>query len=156
MPFTTAHPAAVLPLKKIWPRWFSLTGLMAGAMAPDLQYFLLADTTHRGLSHSWVGLFAVCLPMGLAFSFAFHWLFKEAFIANLPRPLDRWLSGLAVSTFGPRSWSEWAVLVSSVLIGALSHFAWDSFTHLHGEMALARARRAMMSGVAIGLIDDPQ
>jgi len=29
----------------------------------------------------------------------------------------------------------WVVLVVSVLIGALSHFAWDSFTHGAGEMA---------------------
>ena len=136
MPFTVSHPAAVLPLKKLWPGWFSLSGLMAGAMAPDLQYFLLADTTHRGVSHSWLGLFTVCLPVGLVFVFVFHWLFKKTFIENLPRPFDWALSGLAETRFAPGSVREWTVLVVSVLLGAVSHFVWDSFTHAHGEMAL--------------------
>ncbi len=131
MPFTTSHPAVVLPLKKLWPGWFSL----AGAMAPDLQYFLLADTTYRGISHSWPGLFTVCLPLGIVFAFAFHRLFKRQFIANLPRPLDRALSGLAVSEFRPATLREWLVLIYSMLIGALSHFFWDSFTHFDGELA---------------------
>lgn len=135
MPFTTSHAAAVLPLKKLWPRWFSLSGLIAGAMAPDLQYFLLVDTTYRGISHSWLGLFVVCLPMGLAFAFAFHWLFKRSFIEHLPRPLDQALSGLAVTRFAPNSWQSWLILFGSVLIGASSHFLWDSFTHAEGELA---------------------
>jgi hypothetical protein len=135
MPFTTSHPAIVLPLKKLWPRWFSLSGLMAGAMAPDLQYFLLADTTYRGISHSWLGLFVVCLPLGLAFAWAFHALFKYQFIVNLPCPFDRALSGLALSRFYPDNGRGWLVLIYSVLLGALSHFFWDSFTHPHGELA---------------------
>lgn len=135
MPFTTSHPAIVLPLKKIWPRWFSLSGLMAGAMAPDLQYFLIADTTFRGDSHSWLGLFQLCLPLGLLFVFAFHWLFKQPFIVNLPRPLANALSGLAASKFTPTNTRGWIVLVYSVILGTLSHFFWDSFTHASGEIA---------------------
>jgi hypothetical protein len=135
MPFTVSHTALVLPLKKLWPGWFSLTGLMAGAMAPDLQYFLLADTTFRGSSHSWPGLFIVCLPLGLIFSFAFHALFKRVFIENLPYPLDVRLSGLATSSFRPDGVRGWCVLIISVLLGTLSHFFWDSFTHPEGVVA---------------------
>jgi hypothetical protein len=135
MPFTVSHTALVLPLKKLRPEWFSLTGLMAGAMAPDLQYFLLADTTYRGLSHTWTGLFLVCLPLGLAFCFAFHSLFKRVFIENLPSPLDRHLSGLAECRFAPGGLREWCVLIFSVLLGAVSHFFWDSFTHPEGVLA---------------------
>jgi len=134
MPFTVSHAAAVLPLKMFRPRWFSLTGLMAGAMAPDLIYFLLMQTTHRGVSHSWPGLFVFCLPAGVVFSFTFQWLFKQPVIYHLPRPLDRRLSGLTDQPFRVRGVRAWVVLVSSVLIGALSHFAWDSFTHGAGEM----------------------
>ncbi len=135
MPFTTSHPAIVLPLKQFQPNWFSLTGLMAGAMSPDLLYFLLLDTTHRGWSHSWTGLFVFCLPAGLIFSFAFHRLFKFHFIANLPRPVDRFLSGLAVKPFKVINGRDWLILIFSVLVGALSHFFWDSFTHQQGEIA---------------------
>lgn len=135
MPFTISHPAAILPLKHIWPRWFSLTGLMAGAMSPDLLYFLILNTTERGYSHSWTGLFIFCFPIGVAFAFAFHKLFKYHLIFNLPRPFDRIFSGLAVSEFKVRDVHSWLVLVFSILVGALSHFGWDSFTHAGGEIA---------------------
>jgi sterol desaturase/sphingolipid hydroxylase (fatty acid hydroxylase superfamily) len=135
MPFTVSHPAIVLPLKRFRPGWFSLTGLMSGAMAPDLQYFLLADTTHRGLSHSWTGLFLVDLPLGLIFAFAFHRLFKSVFVEHLPSPLDRTLSGLAESEFSPSGLRQWVVLIISILVGVLSHFFWDSFTHTGGVLA---------------------
>jgi len=135
MPFTTSHPAIVLPLKKIFPRLFSLTGLMAGAMSPDLLYFLNLSTLHRSFSHSWSGLFVFCLPAGVIFSFAFHWFFKYHFLSNLPFHLDHFFSGLTESEFKPRGVKSWLILLISVLIGALSHFFWDSFTHKAGMIA---------------------
>ena len=132
MPFTTSHPAIILPLKQLWPRWFSLTGLMAGAMSPDLIYFLMATTRYHWVSHSWLGLVFFCLPTGIIFAFAFHRWFKYHAIANLPAPLDRRFSGLAVSEFHVTGGRGWMVLVSSVLIGALSHLFWDSGTHAAG------------------------
>jgi hypothetical protein len=103
-------------------------------MSPDLIYFLLCHTTMRGFSHSWSGLFLFCLPAGVAFVFAFHGLVKREMILNLPMPFDRWLSGLAHSEFKVSRGRGWIVLTISVLIGALSHFFWDSFTHAEGEI----------------------
>ncbi len=136
MPFTVAHTGIVLPLKKWRPHWFSLSGLMAGAMAPDLIYFLLLNTAHRGFSHSWSGLFIFDIPAGLAFAFAFHYLFKYHFIINLPSTLAQRLSGLAEADFTPRSGRAWVVLIYSVTLGVLTHFGWDSFTHARGEIAV--------------------
>ena len=135
MPFTVSHPAIVLPLKQIWPQRFSLTGLIAGAMAPDLIYFLMCDTTERGFSHSWAGLLWFCLPAGVLFSFVFHRLFKKPVIDHLPWFLERKFSGLAESKFEVKSMAAWITLIGSVLLGALSHFFWDSFTHEAGELA---------------------
>jgi hypothetical protein len=135
MPFTTSHPAIVLPLKQIRPAWFSLTGLAAGALAPDLIYFLMMTTAYRGISHSWTGLFVFCLPAGIAFSFIFHRLFKYDFIANLPGPFDRVLSGLMNSRFRPAGYRAWMIMIISILIGAMSHFFLDSMTHQQGEIA---------------------
>lgn len=134
MPFTTSHPALIIPLKRLFPRYVSLTGLMAGAMSPDLLYFLMGITTDRGMSHSWLGLFIFCLPAGLAFSFAFHYLFKKEAIRHLPSPFDHKLSGLAERSFCVTTAKSWLILISSVLIGALSHFLWDSITHFDGEI----------------------
>ena len=134
MPFTTSHPAVVLLLKNLFPKQMSLTGLIAGAMAPDLLYFLEMNTVNRGMSHSWMGMFTICLPLGLLFSFAFHYLFKKELIEHLPTPLLKHFSGLAYSKWQIKSFSKFFILIISVLIGTLSHFAWDSCTHLHGEV----------------------
>ncbi len=134
MPFTTSHPALILPLKKLGPRWFSLTGLMAGAMAPDLLYFVMGITTFRGFGHSWWGMFAIDLPAAILFSFVFHRWFKYHVIINLPAPFDRRLSGLAESEFKVIGIRSWLAFVVSILVGILSHFFWDSFTHNAGEM----------------------
>ncbi len=40
MPFTLAHPAAVLPVKNKWPHLFNGTALILGSMAPDFEYFI--------------------------------------------------------------------------------------------------------------------
>ena len=108
---------------------------MAGAMAPDLLYFLIATTVPRGISHSWVGLIIFCLPAGALFGFAFHWLFKYYFIRSLPSPFDQRLSGLALSEWEPRGLRWWLVFLSSLLVGVLSHFLWDACTHAEGEVA---------------------
>lgn len=135
MPFTTSHPAIVLPLKKWWPEYVSLSGLMAGAMAPDLLYFLNMTTVHRGFSHSWPGLFAFCIPAGTIFVIVFHYLIKRPLLLNLPSPLDRIFSGLAQTRLNLNSNRSILVLLVSVTIGALSHFFWDSFTHHKGVIA---------------------
>lgn len=135
MPFTVSHAAIVLPFKQLCPRWFSLSGLMAGALAPDLLYFLTMQTEYRGVSHSWLGLFVFCLPAGMLFAYCFHKFFKYHAIYNLPRPFDIRLSGLAEQSFKIGSFNGWTKLAGSVLLGALTHFLWDSFTHSTGEMA---------------------
>ncbi|MBD3401774.1 DUF4184 family protein [candidate division GN15 bacterium] len=147
MPFTTSHPAIILPLKRIWPQYLSLSGLMAGAMSPDLLYFLMMGTTERSFSHSWPGLVVFCIPAGVVFTFAFHWLFKRPFLRALPAPLDRYFSGLAESRFSVRGRRAWLVLIGSVAIGALSHFFWDSWTHATG--VLARQFPPLLSHVSI-------
>ncbi|MDF1544169.1 MAG: DUF4184 family protein [bacterium] len=134
MPFTTSHPAIVMPLKKFWPRHFSLGGLMAGAMSPDLPYFLTGTTEFRYLSHTWTGLFLLCIPLGILFVWGFHAYFKRPVINMLPEIVRVPLSGLAASEFRLTGVRDSLVLVLSVLLGALSHFAWDSFTHPGGFM----------------------
>jgi hypothetical protein len=109
---------------------------MAGAMAPDLLYFLILTTINRGSSHSWMGMVIFCIPAGIAFSFAFHYLFKKQFISILPSPFDRKLSGLANSKWFPANFNEWLIFIISVCIGVLSHFFWDSFTHVEGELVV--------------------
>ncbi len=43
MPFTFAHPAAVLPFMKKQSKYISVTALILGSMAPDFEYFYILD-----------------------------------------------------------------------------------------------------------------
>jgi hypothetical protein len=64
MPWTFAHPAAVLPLRTFFGRRLHLSALIVGSITPDIAYyfgqFLLA--TH---AHSLGGLLFICLPLGI-------------------------------------------------------------------------------------------
>ncbi|HET7456508.1 MAG TPA: DUF4184 family protein, partial [Gemmatimonadaceae bacterium] len=66
MPFTLSHPAAAGALHPLVRRgWLPLSALVVGTMAPDFEYLIhLRPLALWG--HSAVGLFAFCLPAGLA------------------------------------------------------------------------------------------
>ena len=64
MPFTLAHPAAVLPLRRFCPRFLNFPALVVGSVGPDAGYafgWLGADQ----VSHRFLGSFVFCLPVGL-------------------------------------------------------------------------------------------
>ena len=83
MPWTLAHPAAVLPLRR-WPKYLPFTGLVVGSMAPDFGYY----TGHFDLArdaHSPLGLLALCLPTGLLVVLLLRRL-RRPLIELLPQP----------------------------------------------------------------------
>src|SRR5690606_111807 len=131
MPFTFSHPAAVLPLTFLPRRWFSVTGLVLGSMAPDFEYFIRLKVQSY-YSHTWIGLFWFCLPLTLLLAFIFHIIVRNDLIDNLPPVLKNRLV-----VFKHFQWTEYfksnvlVVLVSS-LFGVITHIIWDSFTHQHG------------------------
>ena len=61
MPFTIAHAAAALPLRKTR---LVLSALVIGTMVPDLQYFLRMAPDDR-YGHSLRGALLLSLPLGL-------------------------------------------------------------------------------------------
>jgi hypothetical protein len=60
MPFPLAHPAAVLPLRRVQALCFP--ALVLGSLTPDFGY-LFADLSR--LSHHLLGSLLFCLPAGL-------------------------------------------------------------------------------------------
>ena len=82
MPFTLAHPAAVLPFLR---EPFVPIALVAGAMAPDLPYFAMVSSTsdawyepilNGGNSHDFAQILSVGLPLALVLC-GFLWLFTH-------------------------------------------------------------------------------
>ena len=83
MPFTFSHPAIVLPFNYLPKSWISLTGLVAGSIAPDFEYFLRLEVKSLH-SHTLVGLFSFNLPMALLLCFVFHQVVKKTLFKYLP------------------------------------------------------------------------
>lgn len=128
MPVTPAHPAAALPLRGLLGRLGSASALVIGSMTPDLAYFL-PFSVPRSTSHSLAGLLYFCLPAGLGLWATYRVLLCPLFAAMLPQAISR---RLRVS--GPLGWSlaDCVAAAVSVLVGAVTHLAWDSFTHASG------------------------
>lgn len=139
MPWTFAHPAAILPLLR-HPR-LSPAGLVIGSIAPDLGYYLglfrLATWAHEG----W-GVLLICVPTG----WAVHALWRRAWrpLADvLPSRLRApWLA------HPPRPVGAWA-LGASLALGAATHALWDAFTHAGGFFV--RHVQALQAPLAAGL-----
>ncbi|MEM1056826.1 MAG: DUF4184 family protein [Bacteroidota bacterium] len=122
MPLTFAHPAAVLPLARLR---LPLSALVVGSVSPDLIYFVrLAPRGDFG--HTLPGLFLSCLPAGLALLWMLDRMLKRPLAELAPATVQRRLAPvLATSPFD----GSLLTVGATVLIGAVTHVAWDSFTH---------------------------
>lgn len=129
MPLTIAHPVAVLPLRRCG---LPLSALIVGSIAPDLEYVLrLAPRSE--ISHTPSGLFLFCVPVGLAGLWLFHRVWNRPMSVSLGVSLDDNIDQEAAAfTFWP--FHRFAVLCAAILIGAVTHVGWDSFTHQYGWM----------------------
>src|SRR6185437_8723858 len=126
MPFTLAHPAAVLPLRRVRP--MTTVPLIIGAMTPDLPYYFpwrIAKHIPEA-THTLLGMFTLDLPMGLAL-LIFLWLLRVPLAAPLGTRARAKCLG-ALERFGSRT-RNWLLAPLSILVGAWTHLAWDSFTH---------------------------
>ena len=125
MPFTISHVAAVLPFSRYLARIRVLSAVVIGSMVPDFGW-LLPWQPDRFETHSIVGLYAFCLPVGLASWWLFQRLIKPAVMELLP-------DGAYVrSSTGPLNLGsplQWLYAAIGVFIGAVTHLVWDGFTH---------------------------
>lgn len=131
MPFTLAHPAAVLPLRRV--RLLRTVPLILGAMAPDVPYYLPWRIAQYipPITHTFLGSFTVDLPIGLVM-LLMVWLLRAP-LAAPPGGRASIKCRTALERFGSRP-INWVLAPLSILIGAWTHIAWDSFTHPDGWM----------------------
>jgi hypothetical protein len=132
VPLTIAHPIAAIPLLKPLRALGVLSALVIGSLMPDLPLFLPVSL-RRNVSHSLFGVFWFCLPLGLITYVLFDRVLARPLSALMPARMQRRLAHVQ-RTPRPPAWSL-AVIVS-LLAGAMTHVAWDSFTH--GGAAVAR------------------
>ncbi|WP_411731408.1 DUF4184 family protein [Paeniglutamicibacter sp.] len=135
MPFTLVHPAAVLPFLR---QPFVPIALVAGAMAPDLPYFAMVSSTsdawyapmlNGANSHDLAQILTVGLPLALVLA-GFLWLVVKPLRWALP---DSWVPDKPALKGRPPSSARVALWTFySLMLGLLTHLAWDSFTHSYG------------------------
>ncbi len=127
MPWTFAHPAAILPLRSLCPRWLSLPALIVGSLAPDLSYYVGMHARWSAFCHTALGVVTVCLPVSLLL-FALLQRFARPLTVLLPVP-HREIAREQLHPLARAAWQGLVVVVASILLGATSHVVWDAFTH---------------------------
>ncbi len=125
MPFTLAHPLAVVPLRRIG----IFSALIIGSMAPDAGR--LARPFAESHAHTWSAALLVYLPTTLLALLVFHLLVKVPMISLAPRRIQPWLMAQSAD-FNFRPFSRFIAIVVSASVGIATHLVWDSFTHNGG------------------------
>jgi Domain of unknown function (DUF4184) len=149
VPFTLAHPAAVLPLRGV--RYLRTVPLIIGAVVPDTYDYV--PSSFRGYlhhAHSFGGSYTTCIVLGYALLTALFVLRRP--LTALLSARARWLCLTALAPFG-RSRLEWVFAALAILLGAWTHLLWDSFTHVEGWMVHRFA--ALNATVTIGSYRGP-
>ena len=139
MPFTLAHAAAALPLRILLRKAAVFPALVIGCFIPDVPYFLPAPLCDIN-AHQWPAIALFGIPCGWAMYIAWFGLLLEPIAALLPR---QWAALLVAARPRTLFAGHAGSGTLSLLAGAISHVAWDAFTHrrglvVHAWPALAR------------------
>jgi hypothetical protein len=128
MPFTFSHPAAILPLSYLPKKYISFTGLVAGSMIPDLEYFF-RFRAQSYYSHTWSGIFWFDLPFAIMACFLFHNVIRDLLIQNLPGPVSARCRHCFHFDWNKCFQQKWIIVIACILIGTVSHLIWDQMIH---------------------------
>jgi hypothetical protein len=131
MPFTFCHPAIVLPLNRLPKRWISISGLIAGSMVPDFEYFIRFRINSQ-YSHTWAGVIWFDLPLAFLLCLVYHYLIKTSLTDHAPAYLHKRMAAFKTFNWQIKMKGNCAVICVSIIAGAASHIFWDGFTHPNG------------------------
>jgi Domain of unknown function (DUF4184) len=144
MPFTLAHPAAVLPLRRV--KYLQTVPLIIGSITPDLPYYVPARIARFAPeTHTLLGSFATDIPLGFAVLLC-GFLLRRPLTALLGARM-RWRCLRSMERFREQP-RHWLLVPLSILVGTWTHIAWDSFTHADGW--IVRRVAALSAPISIG------
>lgn len=125
MPFTLAHPVAVLPLARC--AYLHFPALVLGSLSPDFVYFLGGKAAFN-IGHTWLGCLLVNLPLCFVFYAIYVWIWRDAFKHYLPNIINTTPHQRIF-----RQPSHFVLLfATSAIIGMMTHIILDNFTHETG------------------------
>lgn len=130
MAFTLAHPAVAVPIARLAGDDLDIPALVIGSMAPDIEFVLTGRATSK-YGHSAEGLLLFCMPVGLSLYLLYHLVAKRPLVLLLP---DRYRDRLIRYAHPPEIGepARLARAAISVYLGAVTHVAWDAFSHPEG------------------------
>ena len=140
MPFTLSHPAAAIPLRRWLGRRAVLAALVIGSMSPDFPYYS-PIRVGRLATHTLYGVLWFCVPATVVVYFVFDRLMKKPLAGLLPDAVVARLGRLDAARFDA---AHVFAVVLCAATGALTHVAWDSFTHADGQMVVAVPQLRML------------
>ncbi|PWN01654.1 DUF4184 domain-containing protein [Nocardioides silvaticus] len=120
MPVTLAHPAAILPLRRIG---LPVSAMVAGAMVPDIPLFVWWIAGYDA-THSLVGILLIDPVVVTGVLLGWFLLVRDAAVDLAPGPVRARLAERARLTT-----RQWLLVPVGGAVGAATHLAWDSFTH---------------------------
>ncbi|MFS0838939.1 DUF4184 family protein [Paenibacillus sp. 1P03SA] len=123
MPFTFAHPVAVMP----WWNKTSLpvSALIIGSKSPDFEYFIRFRAAGVW-SHDGAGIVLFNLPVIILLFLLFETVVRPALYVYLPDRFPyRWRREGRI----PGSFKGWFTVAVLGLAGTGTHLIWDQFTH---------------------------
>ena len=132
MPYTLAHPAFALPLRRLG---LPVGALVAGSMTPDLPLWAEAigvDAPLRAIgvdyafTHAPLGVVVVGLVVGAPLALLWSRVLREPWRDALPEPLRRRAHRSHPATPTLR---DAAALAVAAVLGAATHALLDEFTH---------------------------
>lgn len=145
MPVTPSHAAAAWILAALAPR-LPLAAIVVGTLAPDFEYLLRLAPRGRTW-HTPFGFVAFAIPAGLLVWAVWHALVRPSVRTLLPPALGAPLAPMPVTA------RLAAAALPGVVLGALSHVAWDGLTHRNDWGVVLWP--ALRTGVSIGGIVMP-
>ncbi|ULJ62939.1 DUF4184 family protein [Wielerella bovis] len=126
MPFTLAHPAAVLPLARCSKCHFP--ALILGSLSPDFVYFLGGQASFS-IGHTFWGVWLINLPLCFVFYAIYKAIWHDVLCDYLPTIINIAPRHPAFSgSLNTRFWR----FSTSALIGMITHLFLDEFTHQTG------------------------
>lgn len=131
MGFTFSHPALILPFKYLPRKYYSLSGLVMGSMAPDFEYFLRWDN-QSAFSHTFKGVFLFDIPFSIIALIFFHEIMRNILIRNAPSFIKERLAFILEMNWFDYFKKNVLVVLCSLFIGVCTHLLWDNYTALNG------------------------
>lgn len=132
MPFTFAHPAAVVWCAR-WHASVPFSAFVIGSMSPDFEYFIRLSMLSF-YSHTIPGILTFCVPFGLVIFAAYETLIAQPLFRNLPRCVRERIPARAEG--GGNPYRKLALISLALAVGAATHILWDGFTLGNGPFVL--------------------